>query len=124
MRLSAAFAKEGDTLKAIEVLDLSLEKMPIADFDHYSLSMEYPEMYYKLGEVKKAREDAAAMRQTIIEEVATSREKAALEISSSPTMAGTPASPPSLIDCTKGISPRNARSYSVAKFCPPCLPNK
>ena len=55
MRLSAAFAKEGDTAKAIEVLDLSLEKMPIEDFDHYSLSMEYPEMYYKLGEVKKAR---------------------------------------------------------------------
>jgi len=61
MRLSAAFAKEGDTLKAIEVLDLSLEKMPIADFDHYSLSMEYPEMYYKLGEVKKARESAEVL---------------------------------------------------------------
>ena len=55
MRLSAAFAEEGDTIKAIEVLDLSLEKMPIEDFDHYSLSMEYPEMYYQLGEVKKAR---------------------------------------------------------------------
>jgi len=55
IRLSAAFAEEGDTIKAIEVLDLSLEKMPIEDFDHYSLSMEYPEMYYQLGEVKKAR---------------------------------------------------------------------
>ncbi|MEN8703768.1 MAG: DUF2723 domain-containing protein [Polaribacter sp.] len=58
MRLSAAFAEEGDTIKAIEVLDLSLDKMPIEDFDHYSLSMEYPEMYYKLGEVKKARKNA------------------------------------------------------------------
>ncbi|MBU3011058.1 DUF2723 domain-containing protein [Polaribacter vadi] len=58
MRLSAAFAKEGDTLKAIEVLDLSLDKLPIEDFDHYSLSMEYPEMYYKLGEAKKARKNA------------------------------------------------------------------
>jgi hypothetical protein len=58
MRLSAAFAEEGDTIKAIEVLDLSLEKMPIEDFDHYSLSMEYPEMYYKLGAVKKARKNA------------------------------------------------------------------
>ncbi|APZ46056.1 hypothetical protein BW723_06985 [Polaribacter reichenbachii] len=58
MRLSSAFAKEGDTLKAVEVLDLSLEKMPIEDFDHYSLSMEYPEMYYKLGETKKARKNA------------------------------------------------------------------
>lgn len=55
LRLSAAFAKEGDTLKAIEILDLSQDKMPIEDFDHYSLSMDYPEMYYKLGEVKKAR---------------------------------------------------------------------
>jgi len=58
MRLSAAFAIEGDTVKAVEVLDLSLEKLPIADFDHYSLSMEYPEMYYKLGELKKARTTA------------------------------------------------------------------
>ena len=58
MRLSAAFAIEGDTLKAIEVLDLSIEKLPIEDFDHYSLSMEYPEMYYKLGEIKKARKTA------------------------------------------------------------------
>ena len=58
MRLSAAFAKEGDTIKAVEVLDLSIEKLPIEDFDHYSLSMEYPEMYYKLGENKKARKTA------------------------------------------------------------------
>jgi tetratricopeptide (TPR) repeat protein len=58
MRLSRAFAIEGDTLKAVEVLDLSLDKLPIADFDHYSLSMEYPEMYYKLGEIEKARTNA------------------------------------------------------------------
>ena len=47
MRLSSAFAVQVDTLKAIEILDLSLDKMPIKDFDHYSLSIEYPEMYYK-----------------------------------------------------------------------------
>ena len=46
MRLSAAFAKEGDTLNALEVLDLSIEKLPIKDFDHYSLSMEYPEIIF------------------------------------------------------------------------------
>jgi hypothetical protein len=61
LRLSAAFAKEGDTLKAIEVLDLSIEKLPIKDFDHYSLSMEYPEMYYKLGQEEKARETAKTL---------------------------------------------------------------
>jgi hypothetical protein len=61
MRLSAAFAIEGDTLKAIEVLDLSLDKLPIKDFDHFSLSMEYPEMYYKLGEQEKARATAKTL---------------------------------------------------------------
>jgi hypothetical protein len=58
MRLSTAFAMEGDTLKAVEVLDLSLDKLAIEDFDHYSLSMEYPEMYYQLGEQEKARATA------------------------------------------------------------------
>ena len=61
MRLSTAFAKEGDTLKAIEVLDLSLEKLPIKDFDHFSLSLEYPEFYYKLGEQEKARAAAKTL---------------------------------------------------------------
>ena len=61
MRLSTAFAKEGDTLKAIEVLDLSLEKLPIKDFDHFSLSLEYPEFYYKLGEQEKARTAAKTL---------------------------------------------------------------
>lgn len=61
MRLSTAFAKEGDTLKAIEVLDLSLEKLPIKDFDHFSLSLEYPEFYYNLGEQEKARAAAKTL---------------------------------------------------------------
>ncbi|NVJ88570.1 MAG: DUF2723 domain-containing protein [Flavobacteriaceae bacterium] len=61
MRLSTAFAREGDTLKAVEVLDLSLEKLPIKDFDHYSLSLEYPEFYYKLGEQEKARKAAKTL---------------------------------------------------------------
>lgn len=55
MRLSEVFAKQGDTIKALEVLDLSLTKMPIEDFDHYSLSLGYPEAYYKLNEQEKAR---------------------------------------------------------------------
>ena len=55
-RLSEAFSKKGDTLKALEILDLSLEKMPIKDFGHYSLSLGYPEMYYRLKDSKKARE--------------------------------------------------------------------
>ena len=55
-RLSEAFSNKGDVLKALEILDLSLEKMPIKDFDHYSLSLGYPEAYYRLGDSKKARE--------------------------------------------------------------------
>ncbi len=61
MRLSNAFAIKGDTAKAVEVLDLSLEKLPIKDFDHYSLSLEYPEIYYKLGKPEKAREAAKVL---------------------------------------------------------------
>ena len=56
MRLAETFAQEGDTLKANEVLDLSLEKMPIKDFGHYSISLGYPELYYKLGNKEKARQ--------------------------------------------------------------------
>ena len=61
LRLSEAFAKEGDTIKALEVLDLSLDKMPIQDFDHYSLSLGYPEMYYKLGNPEKAKQTAETL---------------------------------------------------------------
>ena len=56
MRLSETFAKKGDTVKALEILDMSLNKMPIEDFDHYSLSLGYPEAYYRLKDTKKARE--------------------------------------------------------------------
>ncbi|WP_159951964.1 glycosyltransferase family 117 protein [Polaribacter septentrionalilitoris] len=61
MRLSEAFAKKGDTIKAIEVLNLSLDKMPIEDFDHYSLSIGYPEMYYNLKSNDKARQTAETL---------------------------------------------------------------
>ncbi len=61
MRLSEAFAKEGDTLKAVEVLDLSIDKMPIKEFDHYSISLGYPEMYYTLKEQEKARKTAETL---------------------------------------------------------------
>ncbi|MBS9774274.1 MAG: DUF2723 domain-containing protein [Tenacibaculum sp.] len=58
MRLSEAFAKKGDTIKAVEVLDFSLNKLPIKDFGHYTISLGYPETYYKLGEIEKARKTA------------------------------------------------------------------
>ncbi|WP_439129667.1 hypothetical protein, partial [Polaribacter sp.] len=69
MRLSEAFAKEGDTIKAVEVLDLSLNKMPIEKFDHYSLSLGYPEMYYSLGEPEKAEKTAKTLQGLITEKL-------------------------------------------------------
>lgn len=69
MRLSDALAKEGDTLKAVEVLDLSLDKMPIEDFDHYSLSLGYPEMYYNLGENEKAKQTTKTLMRLIKEKL-------------------------------------------------------
>ncbi|AUC13930.1 hypothetical protein BTO06_01620 [Tenacibaculum sp. SZ-18] len=56
MRLSEEFLIKGDTATAKEVLDLSLHKMPIPDFDHYSISLGYPELYYRIGDKDKARE--------------------------------------------------------------------
>ncbi|MCH2034706.1 MAG: DUF2723 domain-containing protein [Tenacibaculum sp.] len=56
MRLSEEFLIKGDTATAKEVLDLSLHKMPIPDFDHYSISLGYPELYYRIGDKEKARE--------------------------------------------------------------------
>ena len=61
MRLSDAFAKEGDTLKALEVLNLSIDKMPIKDFGHFSLSLGYPEAYYQLDQQEKARQTAETL---------------------------------------------------------------
>ena len=55
IRLAETFALQGDTIKAVEVLDLSVEKMPIKDFGHFQFSLAYPEMYYQLGEKEKAR---------------------------------------------------------------------
>jgi len=61
LRLSEAFEKEGESAKALEILDLSLDKMPIKDFDHYSLSLGYPEAYYRLKDTKKARKTLSTL---------------------------------------------------------------
>ena len=61
MRLSETFLKQKDTASAKEVLDLSLYKMPIEAFGHYSLSMGYPEMYYMIGDKESARKTAQTL---------------------------------------------------------------
>ncbi len=54
-RLSEAFAEKGDTLKAEEVLDLSLEKLPAGKFDSVDMLMDYVSHYYKLEKNEKGR---------------------------------------------------------------------
>jgi len=55
LRLSEAFMEKGDTLKAEEVLDLSLEKLPAGKFYSTGMLMDYVSNYYKLGKRDKAR---------------------------------------------------------------------
>ena len=55
LRLAETFVNENNFKKAEEVLDLSLDKMPIRDFGHISIALGYPEIYYKIGDVEKAR---------------------------------------------------------------------
>ncbi|CAM1351994.1 protein O-mannosyl-transferase family [Tenacibaculum crassostreae] len=56
MRLSEEFLQKGDSVNAKDVLDLSLYKMPIEDFDHYNFSLGYPELYYRIGDIDKAHQ--------------------------------------------------------------------
>ncbi|CAM1370021.1 conserved membrane hypothetical protein [Tenacibaculum sediminilitoris] len=61
IRLSEEFLQKGDSVKAKDVLDLSLHKMPIKEFDHYNFSLGYPELYYSIGDINKARETAETL---------------------------------------------------------------
>jgi hypothetical protein len=61
LRLAETFSKENNFVKAEEILDLSLEKMPIKEFGHYSISLGYPELYYAIGKKEKARKTAETL---------------------------------------------------------------
>ncbi len=61
MRLSEEYLKEGDSVNAKDVLDLSLYKLPIKQFEHYSISLGYPELYYRMGDIEKAHETAETL---------------------------------------------------------------
>ena len=61
LRLAETFSKENNVAKAEEILDLSLEKMPIKEFGHYSISLGYPELYYAIGKKEKARKTAKTL---------------------------------------------------------------
>lgn len=55
-RLADEFIKEGDFAKAEEMLDLSIEKMPIEKYGYYRLVIGHIDSYYKINRPEKARE--------------------------------------------------------------------
>ncbi len=55
VRLAEALIKEGKKEKAEEILDLSIEKMPIVRYGHYGMVLGYIENYYAIDKQEKAR---------------------------------------------------------------------
>ncbi len=60
-RLANALAQKGDTAKALEILDLSFEKMPLKKFGYYYSAWDALNLYYKLKAKDKARNLANQM---------------------------------------------------------------
>ena len=54
-RLARALINEGKLEKAEEILDISLEKMPVHKFGHYSMLISYIDLYYQIDKTEKAR---------------------------------------------------------------------
>ncbi len=57
-RLAEKFIEEKNFAKAEEILDLSVEKLPIKTYKHYSLSLGLIDNYYKIDKKEKARKIA------------------------------------------------------------------
>ncbi len=75
IRLAEELIKKGDKAKAKKIVDLSLEKMPVKKFGHYSIAKGYIKTYYKLGEPKKAREIAEILLGIYKEKIAKDTSK-------------------------------------------------
>lgn len=54
-RLMEALIKENKTDKAKEVIEISLDNMPVDQFGYYTLVEPFVDGYYKVGETEKAR---------------------------------------------------------------------
>ena len=54
-RTVEALINKEELEKAEELLDVSLEKMPVDGFLHYGMLLGYPDAYYKLKKTDKAR---------------------------------------------------------------------
>jgi hypothetical protein len=55
VRLAEALINEEQNDKAEEILDLSIEKMPIKRYGHYTMALGYAENYYRINKIEKAR---------------------------------------------------------------------
>lgn len=61
VRLAEQFILENNYAKAEEVLDMSIENMPIEDYDHYSLVLGYIDNYYLINKKEKAQKVAKTL---------------------------------------------------------------
>ena len=55
MRLAKLYIDKEEFENAERILDMSLNKMPLEVFKHYGICLSYPEYYYQIGKVEKAR---------------------------------------------------------------------
>lgn len=60
-RLARTLIREGNTEKATEILRISLEKMPVHKFGHYSMLISYIDLFYLLDEKEEARKLVAEL---------------------------------------------------------------
>ncbi|MEL0299828.1 MAG: hypothetical protein VW972_06025, partial [Flavobacteriaceae bacterium] len=65
-RLAEELINEGEDQKALQIIDLALEKMPVDYFGYYSLLVPFVDGYYRLG----ANENGAKLLQQIAEKYA------------------------------------------------------
>ncbi|MGC6479197.1 MAG: DUF2723 domain-containing protein [Flavobacteriaceae bacterium] len=66
-RLSEQLINEGEEKKAMEIIDLAIEKMPIDYFGYYSLLVPFVDGYYRLGAAEKARKLSGQLAQKHVE---------------------------------------------------------
>ncbi|MBL4939015.1 MAG: DUF2723 domain-containing protein [Lutibacter sp.] len=68
-RLARALIQENKVEKAEEILDISLEKMPVHKFGHYSMLFSYLDLYYSLDKNEKARKLASELKSILQEKL-------------------------------------------------------
>ena len=69
-RLARVLIQEGQLAKAEEILDISIKKMPVNKFGHYSMLISYLDLYYALDKKEKARNLTSGLK-TILQEKLT-----------------------------------------------------